>query len=106
MRNAPGYTIRWNWENDRRHEGYRGSYEADLFSCNHCGRVQFCCHAVTKAPLPADAVAERCTVCDSYICYRCKLKLNSGGICEPFMKRIEREEEEAHRKMQYARLGL
>ena len=104
MLNAPGYTQRWNWENDRRHEGGRGSYEADLFNCSHCGITLFCCDAVTKAPLPADAVAERCTVCDSRVCYRCKLKLNSGDPCMPFMRRIERAEEACYRKNQNMRM--
>ena len=100
MRNAPGFTQRWNWDNDRRHEGGRGSYEADLFNCGHCRVTLFCCDSVTKRPLPADAVAERCFQCDSYVCWKCKLKLNSGGVCEPFMARIEREEAEAYRKQQ------
>lgn len=92
MRNAPGYTCRWSWESDRRHEGFRGSYEADIFNCKHCGLTLFCCDSVTKQPLPADAVAERCYQCDSYVCHRCKIKLNSGEPCVPFMKRIEEEE--------------
>lgn len=107
MRNAPAYTQRWNWDNDRRHEGGRGSYEADLFNCGHCRVTLFCCDTVTKRPLPADAVAERCYVCDSYVCFRCKLKLNSGEPCIPFMRRIEQQEEAYVRATQNRRmLGL
>lgn len=83
---AVGWTICTNWGSDR------PAYEADLLVCRHCGKTIFMCDSATKKPLPASAVAERCGVCDEQICGRCKIKLNSGGICEFFRDRIDREE--------------
>lgn len=101
MRNAPAYTICRNYGSDR------PAYEADVISCSHCGKCFFLCHSVTKEPLPADAVAERCPACFGHICWPCKLKLNSGAErCRPWLAKIEAMEERYYRRTQYERLGL
>lgn len=92
---ALAYTICNNWGSDR------PAYEADVIVCRHHGKIIFMCDAVTKKPLPASAVAERCPVCDYPICGRCKLKMNNGGICEYFRDRIDREEYEFANRRAY-----
>ena len=91
-----GWTIRKNYGSDR------PDYEADLLVCRHCGKTVFMCDSVTKKPLPASAVAERCGVCDSAICGKCKIKLNSGDICSYFRDRIDIAEQ---RFQDYLKLG-
>jgi hypothetical protein len=91
-----GWTIRNNYGSDR------PDYEADLLVCNHCGKTVFMCDAVTKKPLPASAVAERCNACDRNICGKCKIRLRSGEICSHFRDRIDAQEQAFANKM---RLG-
>lgn len=91
-----GWTICNNWGSDR------PAYEADLLVCRHCGKTVFMCDSVTKAPLPASAVAERCGCCDQAICGRCKNAMRAGGICTYFRDRIDREE---YDWQQYRKIG-
>lgn len=71
----------------------RRVWKADGIVCRHCGFTVFMCDAITKKPLPANAVAERCNVCDEAICGRCKIKMNSGAaLCSYFRDRIDRAE--------------
>lgn len=91
-----GWTICNNIDSDR------PAYEADLLVCKHCGKTVFMCHAVTKKPLPASAVAERCNVCSEKICGRCKNDMRDGAVCRHFIDKIDAMEE-AHR--QYQRIG-
>jgi hypothetical protein len=81
-----GWTICSNNGSDR------PAYEADLLVCRHCGKTVFMCHSVTKKPLPASVVAERCSCCDHPICGRCKEKMRNGAICSYFRDRIDQEE--------------
>jgi hypothetical protein len=83
-----GWTICSNYGSDR------PAYEADLLVCRLCGFTIFMCHSVTKKPLPASVVAERCSWCNHGICGRCKKKMLDGGICSYFLDRIGAEEEE------------
>lgn len=94
-----GWTIRSNYGSDR------PDYEADLLVCRHCGQTVFMCDSVTKKPLPASAVAERCGVCDKDICGRCKIKLNSGMICSYFRDRIDLAEEVERNRMRLGSYG-
>jgi hypothetical protein len=81
-----GWTICWDRETGRT------AYEASLLVCRHCGKCKFMCDGLTKKPLPAHAVAERCNVCNNDICGKCKLKMRSGEICSYFRDRIDMEE--------------
>jgi hypothetical protein len=81
------------------HGSDRPVYEADLLTCRHCGLVIFMCDGETKAPLPASAVASRCPCCDKGICRRCKVKMNSGEMCEYFIDKIHKQEDAAARRL-------
>lgn len=94
-----GWTVRHNYGSDR------PDYEADILVCRHCAWTVFMCDSVTKKPLPASAVAERCGVCDKAICGKCKIKLNSGGICSYFRDRVDRSEEAELNKMRLGSYG-
>lgn len=81
-----GWTVRNNYGSDC------PDYEADLLVCRHCGKTIFMCDSVTKKPLPASVVAERCNVCDAGICGRCKSEMRNGGVCRTFIDKIDQME--------------
>ena len=81
-----GWTLCWDRDTGRT------VYESSILVCRHCGKSKFMCDGLTKKPLPAAAIAERCPVCDHRICGQCKMKMRSGEICEYFRDRIDREE--------------
>jgi hypothetical protein len=51
------------------------------------------CDSVTKRPLPASVVAERCNSCRHPICGWCKNKMRNGAACLYYLDRIGIEEE-------------
>jgi hypothetical protein len=96
---AKGYTACYDWDKDK------PAYEADLLVCRHCGYTIFMCDGVTKKPLPASVVAERCPHCKHGICGRCKIKMNSGGVCEWFIHVIDAMEDKFRRRLQLGSYG-
>jgi len=67
-----------------------GTVEKDTFTCSHCNEIKF-----LEPGKPAYA---HCTTCDKDICD--KPKCNAG--CTPFIKKIEKREEEQYRRDQNA----
>jgi hypothetical protein len=81
MRNAQGYACIVDPD-----EGIR---EADTFTCFHCQQI---IHVKPKMD-PAD-MGGLCKLCMKLICPRCV-----GGRCDPFFKRVEREEKKFEARM-------
>lgn len=64
-----------------------GVLEADTFTCAHCQAIR----RVKPFCDPAD-LGGLCKVCMGVICEKCVAQ----GICDPIMKKIERQEQAAH----------
>ena len=86
-----GTPVGWTLCYDR--DSGRTVYESSILVCRHCAKSKFMCDGITRKPLPADAVAERCPVCFKHICSKCKLKMRSGEVCSYFRDRIDEAEE-------------
>lgn len=90
---ARGYTLCFDYDKDK------PVYEADLLTCRHCGFVIFMCDGVTKKPLPASVVAEKCPCCDKGICGKCMIKMRSGELCSYYLHKIDAMEDRYRRRM-------
>ena len=83
MRNAQGHaTI----------TGPDGLKESDTFTCAHCNRIV---HVPVKAD--PDKLGGWCRQCMKAICPKCV----ATGACDPFEKKLEREEARYHALRSY-----
>ena len=63
-----------------------GVREADTTTCAHCQHVTH-----IKAFARAEDIGGWCRLCAKPVCAKC-----AGGDCDPFLKKIEREEARYH----------
>ena len=74
--------------------------EIDTVNCGHCHRI---CHPELKSE-PGDNFGH-CTICDRDICAGCATKMEAGGGCDVFEKKLEREEARYHALRSYGLTG-
>jgi len=90
MRN-PGGQATWT-------EPDGSSASLDTFTCSHCNAI-----VIVRPSVPLEDLGGFCRLCMKNVCGPCADK----GVCRPFLKRIEREEEAEYRRRQNAKiLGL
>lgn len=74
--------------------------EAATITCSHCHRVV----VINRLRVRPRAY---CRKCDHYICDWCELaRVQSGGECNPMVKILDEQQEQAARDEQRARLGI
>lgn len=82
----------------RREGGYatitseEGVKECSTFTCSHCSRIV---HVPVRAN--PDALGGWCRMCMKAICPKCV----ATGKCDPFLKKLEREEARYHARRSY-----
>lgn len=84
MRNPQGYAVITDPQ--------FGIKECDTYTCNHCN----CVKHVKPKEKPED-IGGLCRCCMKLICSECV----SIGVCDPFMKKLEREEARYHALRSY-----
>ena len=82
MRNPQGYLYSFDLGGIRQ--------EADSFTCSHCGKIVI----VRPKCDPAD-LGGFCRLCTKMVCPAC---VNIGS-CDPFEKKLQRQEEEYRRRL-------
>jgi len=82
MRNPGGYLHSFDPDGIRQ--------ESDTFTCFHCGKV-----VIVKPKCDPADLGGFCRLCTKMICPRCVDK----GTCDPFEKKLEREEKAYRRKV-------